>query len=239
MGGLVFHYALEFEETLSGIKDFVNKGVIVRDDAHCVSVGKSEYDDWIKMGNTRRDGFAEYSLLGCRTSEYLMNFNRFVFHSVAIRWHNRAWLIAAPSGIGKTTQYLNLNKMYPDEITIINGDKPIIELCNDGTAFVHPSPWTGKEHYGGADGAPLGGIFFLKHGENAIAEMQPSEAASFAYFSIFQSFDTTEVIRHAAKMADSLLKRVPLWLLFNRGDQASSKLLYETMKKRERYKNDL
>jgi hypothetical protein len=167
MAGISFYYALEFEDTIKGLKGYVNLGAKIPDDAACVRVGESEYDDWHKLGNPTRDGFAEYSLLGCRTSEYLMDFRRFVFHAVAIRWHDRAWLITAPPGIGKSTQYRNLQMMHPDEVSIINGDKPIVEIRDDG-AFVHPSPWTGKEHWDGAEGAPLGGIFFLKHGENTI-----------------------------------------------------------------------
>ena len=68
-------------------------------------------------------------------------------------------------------------------------------------AFVHPSPWTGKEHWDGAEGAPLGGVFFLKHGENTIDPIAPKDVAGRTFFSIFQSFDTGDIIQKTAKLA--------------------------------------
>ena len=223
-------YAFEFNETASYLKDFLKKDTAISNKADFIRVGDSEYDDWKALGNIKRNAFAEYSLLGCRTSEYLMDFNRFMFHAVAMRWHDHAWLITALPGIGKSTQYRNLQMMYPDEVSIINGDKPIVEIRDDG-AFVHPSPWTGKERWQGAEGAPLGGIIFLKRGENAIEPVSPKAVAVRTFFSINQSFDTGDVIQKAAKLAQQLLKSVPLWQLTNRGDLASSALIYETIKK--------
>lgn len=231
MAGISFYYALEFEDTVKRLKGFVKPDAEVPDDAVCISVGESEYEDWRSIGNTTRNDFSEFSLLSCRTSEYLMDYQRFVFHAVAIRWHDRAWLITAPPGIGKSTQYKNLKELHPDEISIINGDKPIVEICSDGSAFVHPSPWTGKEGWHDAEGAPLGGIIFLKHGENTIEPVEPKTVASRTFFSVLFSFDTGDVIQKAAKLVQRLLKSVPLWQLTNRGDLASSALIYDVMNK--------
>ena len=231
MAGISFCYALEFEDTIKGLKGFVKPDAEIPNDALCISVGKSEYEDWQKLGNTTRNGYAEYSLLSCHTSEYLMDYQRFVFHAVAMRWHDKAWLITAPPGIGKSTQYKNLKELYPEEISIINGDRPILQILDDGGIMVHPSPWNGKENWCGAEAAPLAGIIFLKHGENVIEPVSPKAMANSTFFSIFQSFDTGEVIQKAAKLAQQLLKSVPLWQLTNRGDLASSALIYDVMKK--------
>ena len=230
MAGISLCYALEFEDTVKGLKGYMKTDAEIPNDATFISVGESEYEDWRSIGNTTRNSFSEFTLLSCRTSEYLMDHRRFVFHAVAMRWHDRAWLITAPPGIGKTTQYKNLKELHPDEVSIINGDKPIVEIRDDG-AFIHPSPWTGKEGWHDAEGAPLAGIIFLKHGENVIEPVSPKAMARSAYLSIFQSFDTGEVIQKAAKLAQQLLKSVPLWQLTNRGDLASSALIYDVMKK--------
>ena len=238
-GGIGIAYAFEFEETARFMKPFLRTGVVVKNVDECVHVGESEYADWKTVGNTTRNAFAEYSLIGCRTSEYLMAYDRFVFHGVAINWHGHAWLITGRPGIGKSTQYKNLSELYPDEIGIINGDKPIIELRDDNTAFVHPSPWNGKERWHGADGAPLAGIIFLKHGENSIAQVTPKDVASRTYFSIFQSFDTTDIIQRVATLTKRLLGTAPIWELTNRGDHASSELIYQVMKEWENQHHDL
>ena len=231
--GIGIDYAFEFEDTAKYMEAFLRKDVEVKSDEGCIYVGESEYADWKALGNATRNAFAEYSLIGCRTSEYLMAYNRFVFHGVAINWHGHAWLITGRPGIGKSTQYKNLCELYPNEIGIINGDKPIIELRDDNTAFVHPSPWNGKERWHGADGAPLAGIIFLKHGENSIAQVTPKDVASRTYFSIFQSFDTTDIIQRVATLTKRLLGTSPIWELTNRGDLASSELVYQVMKEWE------
>ncbi len=237
--GIGIDYAFEFEDTAKYMEAFLRKDVEVKSDEGCIYVGESEYADWKALGNTTRNAFAEYSLIGCRTSEYLMAYDRFVFHGVAIKWHGHAWLITGRPGIGKSTQYKNLSELYPDEIGIINGDKPIIELRDDNTAFVHPSPWNGKERWHGADGAPLAGIIFLKHGENSIAQVTPKDVASRTYFSIFQSFDTTDIIQRVATLTKRLLGTAPIWELTNRGDHASSELIYQVMKEWEDQHQDL
>ena len=38
--------------------------------------------------------------------------------------------------------------MFPDEITMISGDMPVLERREDGTVWAHPSPWNGKEKIG-------------------------------------------------------------------------------------------
>jgi hypothetical protein len=54
--------------------------------------------------------------------------------------------------------------------------------------------------------------------------------AGRTFFSIFQSFDTGDIIQKTAKLAQQLLKSAPLWQLTSRGDLASSALIYDTMK---------
>ena len=85
----------------------------------------------------------------------------------------------------------------------------------------------------GAEGAPLAGIIFLKHGENSIAQVTPKDVASRTYFSIFQSFDTTDIIQRVATLTKRLLGTAPIWELTNRGDLASSELVYQVMKEWE------
>ena len=233
-GGIGIDFAFEFEETAQYLEAYLEKDIVVETEEDCVYVGESEYADWKALGNPSRNAYAEYSLLSCRTSEYLMAYHRVVFHAVAMRWHDKAWLLTAPPGIGKSTQYKNLHELYPEEVSIISGDRPILEMREDGPVFVHPSPWNGKERWFGADGAPLAGIVFLKHGENAIESITPAQVAGRTYFSCFQTHESTEILHRVATLTSHLLKAVPLWQLTNRGDYASSELIYEVMRKTEK-----
>ena len=232
-GDIGVNYAFEFEETAHYMEAYLEKDAAVVCHGPFIHVGESEYADWMALGNSSRSAYAEYSLLSCRTSEYLVAYNRMVFHSVAIRSQGRAWLITAPPGIGKSTQYKNLQELHPEEVGIICGDRPILEMCKDGTVFVHPSPWNGKERWSGSDGAQLAGIIYLKHGENKMEPIAPAQVAAQTFLSCFQTYESAEVLRCIASLTNHLLKAVPLWLLTNRGDYASSEMIFDVMKNNE------
>lgn len=196
----------------------------------CISLQEILFEDWLKLGNETIDSYAEYNLLSITISEKLLLYNHFIIHAVAFYWHGKAWLITAPPSTGKSTQYKNLKDIYPNEISIINGDRPVLEVKEDGCIMVHPSPWNGKEGWKGAEAAPLGGIICLKQGkENKIQPLPVKDSSSRIYASIFQSFQDENIIKKVASMSTAIIKKYPIWLLTNLGDYASSKLLYKTI----------
>lgn len=208
-------------------------------ESQAISVKDYEFEDWKNLGN-EVNPHGEYSLLSLQASEALFKHQRFIFHSVAFRWRDKAWLLTAAPGVGKSTQYKNLKELYPEEISIINGDRPVIQVLEEGGVMVHPSPWNGKENWHGAEAAPLAGIIFLKQGkENTIQTLTAQEAVVGALSSVFHSYETEEVVKKAAKLTTALLKNTPLWLLTNKGDLESSALLLETLKDWEKQKNDV
>lgn len=71
---------------------------------------------------------SEYSVLTFPISDALMLRNRVVIHAVALRWQEKAWLICANSGVGKSTQARWLQTLRPEEFGIISGDRPILEF---------------------------------------------------------------------------------------------------------------
>lgn len=96
--------------------------------------------------------------------EKLPFFDRFVFHGAAIEYGGNAYVFTAPSGTGKTT-HINLWKRYlGDEVSVINGDKPIIKAKETPTVF--GTPWAGKEGYQQNISAPIKSICVLKQGKN-------------------------------------------------------------------------
>ena len=228
LSGIEISYAFRYSDTANYLGKYIIADIGELD--NCVSLSDYEIKEWKKFGN-EVNGFAEYSLLHLPTSTYLLYFNRFIFHSVAFILNKKAWLITALPGVGKSTQYRNLKQLHPVEITIINGDKPILELREDGSFMVHPSPWNGKEKWFGTESATLAGIICLKQENfNKIQRIEPRDSVSQIFISIHHTFESTQVIQQAGKMADRLLKSVPVWLLSNKGDLESSELLYQTIK---------
>ena len=235
LSGIELEYAFRFPDTVN----YLGKSLVKTIEKSVLPIFVSDYDfeEWEKAGN-HINAFAEYSLLHLPTSTYLLNYDRFIFHAVAFRWHDKAWLITALPGVGKSTQYRNLKKLYPEEISIINGDKPILELKEDGSFMVHPSPWNGKEHWCGAESAPLAGIICLRQGkENIIQRVTAKEVVSQIYIGIHHTYESEKTIQQAAKMASLLLKNYPVWMLTNLGDLDSSSLLYNTISAWEKEQN--
>ncbi len=147
LGGIPLGFSFQYADTSKYLRRFTTSSKNVADSQ--VSVSQQEFDDWAAAGN-KIDAFAEFCLLCQQASKRLFDADRCIFHAAAIRWRGRAWLIAGGSGVGKSTQCRILLELWPDEFTIINGDKPVLECRKDGSVRVYPSPWNGKEGLGGA-----------------------------------------------------------------------------------------
>ena len=173
----------------------------------------------------------EYSYLIEPASDALMTVDRCCLHGVAYVWGERAWILSAPSGTGKSTQYRNLTTLYGEEISCINGDKPCLEFRSDGTIMVHDSPWRGKEGWGTAEAVfPLTGMFFLYQKDYNEMQEYPRNAGIIPlYHQIFSSRKTEKELRNICRLEDILLRNIPVRFLANRGDPDSTRLIYEAM----------
>lgn len=177
------------------------------------------------------DAYNEYSAFTLPISAELMKHGRCVMHAAAFRFRGRAYLIAAPSGVGKSTQVRTLSQLYPGEFSVISGDRPVLE-AKDDEVVVHPSPWNGKEGWHGAGKAPLAGIILLNRGEtNGIRRLSAREAAARVFAAIFQNAENEENIKRAASFAERMIKSAPVWEFENGGVPDSSRLLYEKVLK--------
>ena len=172
------------------------------------------------------DAYVEYRCLIELTARRLLRSGGCVFHAVAFYWQNRALLLTAPSGVGKTTQFLNWQRLHPEEITVISGDMPALETREDGTVWVHPSSWNGKENLSSRISAPLGGIVLLEQGkENCIAPLSPREGV-LPLLQQFMALPETEgELLAMAALLERMLRTAPAWKLVNLGDDASTELL--------------
>ena len=192
-------------------------------------VDKERLDEEI----VRLDGdepYAEYSLLIEPLSNLLLRHERFLFHGVAFLWHEKAFLITGQSGVGKSTQLRNWMKLYPNEIEIINGDKPVIEN-REGEFIVHPSPWTGKENWGGEKSATLAGIISLERAsEDRIRRLRPQEAV-FPMFLQFLYLPTDyESVDLVCSYEEQMLECAPIWQLSNTGTEDSARLTHQRLR---------
>lgn len=234
LGGVPIELSLSYPNYLPVYDEFLTDNPPVA----CASVSPEDMREGREKFSDVSDAYLEEVKLVTAVSTVLLPFNRVVFHCVAFVWKNRAWLLTAPSGTGKTTQYWLWKLLFPDEVTMLNGDKPLIEVAKDNI-IVHPSPWRGKENMGNAVSAPLGGIIILEQAEkNSISRLSPKQAAGRIYLQFLCSKATEEELLKVCSLEHSILSTAPVWLLKNCGDEASVRLCRKTIES-ELNKNEI
>lgn len=178
--------------------------------------------------------FAEYNCLMKEAANYLTEIDRVMFHGVAFLYGTGAYILTAPSGTGKSTQFRNLRQLYGERIQIINGDKPLLGPGQNGEIIVYPSPWNGKENWAGREYGPLRAVFLLEQSQNN--KLKPLDRRD-AVVPILKQFlytaPTRKSVHTVFRMADALVREVPLYQLLNKGNLASSEMLFECIRKVE------
>ena len=179
------------------------------------------------------DPFLEYCLLIEAAADALLTRSRCFIHGTVFVWKEKAWILTARSGTGKTTQYRNLKELYGNEVFCLNGDKPGLEFREDGEIIVYDSPWRGKENEGTSGAAyPLAGIILLQQQQfNEIQNPEMGEKVVFIYQRLFSTRQKRSTVHLLCRMEENLLKTVPVLLLRNRGDLESTRLLYKTIER--------
>lgn len=177
-----------------------------------VCVSREEIENEAKLVPGFPDDYYEYSCLYRQICYKMPEYDRMLFHSAVIDAGGRGYAFAAKSGVGKTT-HIKLWYEHFDDVSIINGDKPIIAMKNDGF-YACGTPWCGKEGYNINREIKLNAIVFLERGENnKITPLSPKRAAD----RVFKQIIIPKNAALAAKtleFTDKLLKSVPIFELY-------------------------
>ena len=157
LAGLTFPCRLRYPETARYFPAPNPAARCVGGDPVCLSD-----EDWqYYLSDGMEDcAHTEFSLLTAAFSDALMGYDRLILHAVAVRWRDKAYLIAAQSGTGKSTQTRNLQQLRPGEFSVICGDRPALEFCHcePATDVSQPPPLTPQSGFrGGGPAKPVEG----------------------------------------------------------------------------------
>ena len=162
-------------------------------------------------------------------AEQLPAFDRFVFHGASIKVRDKGYIFTAPSGTGKSTHVSLLMKYFEDEVTVINGDKPIVGILQNGVN-VYSCPWAGKEGWKNNISAPVGGIILLRRGKiNCISKISPAEYFDELMKQVYIPKNGVAMLR-TLELLDALAERVPFYLLECDISRDAAETSYEIMK---------
>ena len=157
-------------------------------------------------------GYAECICLYREIAEKLPTYNRCVFHGAVIEYEGRGFLFTAPSGTGKTTHIRPWKKCFGDKVNIVNGDKPILNIGNDGVV-AYSTPYAGKEGYQNHSSVALCGICLIKRGEeNRIERVNPGQYLTDIIKQIYMPFAPEQSIK-TLELLDNILSKVPMYVL--------------------------
>lgn len=213
-------------ETVRYFKGYLNDCMKPAEISIAVTPEYMNENRWLVSEDEKSESYLEFQALMLKLGNTLLTHHRALFHAAALLWNDRAWLITAPSGTGKTTQLKHWHRLLKDDVKVINGDKPMLECREDSTVWVHSSPWRGKEKYGHPDlHAPLGGVIILQQAKHNALNLLDSEEAVIPLYRAFVSVpENTDQIGGQAEILESILKSTHVWKLENLGDQDSAKL---------------
>jgi len=191
-----------------------------------ITVMKKEYSSFYNENCSI--AYTEYCLLLYKISNLLPRYNCCLFHGVSFMYKNKVYILTAPSGTGKTTQYKNLKKLYGDQIQIMNGDKPILEVGK--RIIVHPSPWFGKEGYRSNKEGELKGIIYLEQGKtDSIEKMNIGQAVLPILSQFLYEEKSREILHCICRIEDQILKKVPVYKLINTASLESTRMIFNTV----------
>ena len=179
--------------------------------------------------NTFSDGYCEGICLYRAIAEKLPARDGFVFHGAAITIGGKGYIFAAPSGTGKTTHISLLLKNYPDDVAIVNGDKPIIRFL-DGEWRICSTPWAGKEGWKVNTTAPLCGIVLVaRAAENKIERIAPEEHFDDVIRQVYIPVDV-EAQLATFDLVDGMAQTVDFYRLECNMDDSAAATSFEALK---------
>lgn len=194
-----------------------------------VSVTNDEIAEEQKHGEFS-EGYCESICAYRHICEILPSYNVFLMHSSVIEVDGYAYAFTAKSGVGKSTHTALWLKNIPNA-RVLNGDKPLYRLENDGSLTVYGTPWNGKENWGENISAPLAAICFIERGaENTIRKAEEDDVVNRLMHQLYLRGSRQSVTQQLVLM-DALVRAVPYYVLACNISNEAALLAYNTMKK--------
>ena len=106
----------------------------------------------------------------------MLDYNAFLLHAAIVSYAGRGFAFAAKSGTGKSTHVAQWMRALGDDVTVVNGDKPILRWRNGeaaetacdlpvGEFIAYGTPYCGKENWGQNTSVPLRAVCFIERCE--------------------------------------------------------------------------
>ena len=200
------------------------------------SITMTEEDLKNEASNSNNGGVyvnEEISALYRKIADLFVEDNIVVFHGSSFSVDNNGFIIAARSGVGKSTHAKLLEEYIGDSFKYINDDKPLLKVT-DEEVTINSSPWNGKERRGNNISAPLKAVIFLNRSDtNSFKRIDNKEEIYIRLLSQIYLPKEKSKRERALNIADKLLKKINFYEINVNKDTESAKMTYEGIIKNE------
>ncbi len=213
------------EDTFSGNVD-VNVNVTLEDLAVERRQADKEYGDQAsRFTNAYLETLAVYRQIAAQ----MPMFDTVLFHGSVIAVDGEAYLFTAPSGTGKSTHTRLWREYFGERAFMVNDDKPLLRVCEDGRVIAYGTPWNGKHRLGTNIGVPLKGICVLAQApENRIVKITKEEAFQTIFQQTYRPLEKPIMIKKTLELLDEVMK-LPLWHMGCTISEEAVKIAYHAM----------
>lgn len=179
------------------------------------------------------DKYGEVVTLQKMINEKLSFCHTVTFHCSAIAVDGEVYIFTAPSGTGKSTHARLWREMLGDRAVMVNDDKPMMHLNDDGSVTVYGTPWNGKHGLGENLALPLKSVCVISQAkENRISKVATKDSLYTIFMQTFIKSSLTEMEPEAMKQVLEVMGGIancPIWRLECDISREAAKLSYETM----------
>lgn len=182
-------------------------------------------------------GYCESICIYRKICEKMPSYGIFILHSAIVEVEGKAYAFAAKSGVGKSTHISLWLKAIPGA-RVLNGDKPLFRMEEDGSITVFGTPWQGKENWGYNGKVKLAALCFLERGEtNAIRKATEDEVISRVIHQVLLR-GSRELVNRQLALLDKLIHAVPYFILQCNISEEAALLAYRTMRRETKKENE-
>lgn len=173
----------------------------------------------------------EQSIELCRVvSSGVLSENGFLIHASALSYDGNAVLFTALSGTGKSTHARMWREAFGEKVIMINDDKPILRIKDDGEVRVFGTPWCGKHHLHTNTSRPVRAMVFLKRGEkNEIKRTSAEDILPLIFDQIPRPADPAGM-EMTLTLLDRVLSTLPLYELYCTPDVSAAHAAFDMLK---------
>lgn len=174
-------------------------------------------------------GYCESLCLFRKLCWRLASYGAFLMHSSAVAVDGRAYVFAAPSGVGKTTHTKLWVEKFGERAQVVNGDKPVFRFI-DNTLYACGTPWKGKECLGSNIMCPVQAVCFLEQSrENRIRPLSHEEITERIFHQILIP-KGEEDFNYFWPLLEKLITETDFYLLQCNREPEAAQLAYQSMR---------